>query len=242
MKGLKRILRLPQPGEREWQKRFEQQRGRPPSEREVWDRRFALLFEGWTDKRWAATRDLRSLLFAAGVTLKPGDARWRLEEVEVVGQTVRCITKAFGQPVSRIIGGVVIKRTHASQWPLGTYWKRCAAWEGMGVVRINTISFAHERAEHVLTHELGHYLQESQDLIDAFVEATGGYQFNPLGVAQFNLTEYRCGGQPPNEYASRGGLYEDFAVSFEAFVYQQINRPLLGSILDSRRRRFFASL
>jgi hypothetical protein len=92
----------------------------------------------------------------------------------------------------------------------------------------------------VLIHELGHYFEESRNLIDSFRQATGGHQFNLLGFAQLNITEYEPGGEPPNQWARRNGLYEDFAVSFETFVYQRIGEPVAGNVLDPRRGAFFA--
>lgn len=107
------------------------------NKKERWDARFAQQFDGWTDAHRAATFELRALLYQAGVTLKSSDARWTLDEAAVVGLVVRNIAWAFGGPASRIIGGVTIKRTHASRWPLGFAGRRCYGWEGLGMVRLN---------------------------------------------------------------------------------------------------------
>jgi hypothetical protein len=216
------------------------QRLTPIRRRERWDSDFSQQIAGWTDADWAATDALRALLYEAGVTLEAGDALWTLDEATVVGQVVRNIAQAFGEPVSRIVGGVVVKRTRASRWPLGFAGRRCYGWEGLGTVRLNDSAFAApSRAEHVLTHELGHYFQESRGLLNAFLRATGGYQFNWLGIAQLNLTSYRCGGEPPNRWLREAGVYEDFAGSFETFVYHQIGQPAPGSVLDDGRVQFF---
>jgi hypothetical protein len=225
--------------DRDWAKQFVQQHGRAPGEQEWWDHRFARQIAGWTDADWDGTSALRSLLYTVGVTIKSGDAHWTLDEVAIVDQVIHNIAHAFGGDAARIISGVTIRRTHASRWPLGFAWVRCGAWEGSGIVRINDSAFARGQADHVLTHELGHYFQESRDLIDGFREATGGQQFDLFGIAQFNLTPYRCGGQPPNDWTRQNGLYEDFAASFETFVYHQIGDPIPGNVLDERRRQFF---
>lgn len=205
-----------------------------------WDQQLRRQVAGWTDVRWVAAADLRSLLYEAGITLRAGDAQWTLDEVATVGQAVRYIARAFGEPVSRIVGGVTIKRTRASRWPLGFAWTRCYSWEGLGVVRLNDSAFAAPgRAERVLTHELGHYFQERRGLLKAFMRATGGHQFNWLGIAQLNLTTYRCGGEAPNLWLRKAGVYEDFAGSFETFVYHQIGLLGSGSVLGARRAEFF---
>ena len=214
----------------------------PIRQQDRWDLGFSRQIAGWSEGQWAVTADLRTLLYKAGVTLKAGDALWTLDEVAVIGQVIGNVAQAFGAPASRIVGGVTIKRTHASQWPLGWAWVRCYGWEGLGVVRLNDSAFAAPgRAERVLTHELGHYFQEARGLLRAFLHATDGYQFNLLGVAQFNLTPYRCGGEPPNRWLREHGVYEDFAGSFEAFVSHQIGQPNPSSLLDTRRSEFFRS-
>lgn len=213
-----------------------------PTRRRVrWDRRFRRQLAGWTDDQGAAA-GLRSLLYEAGVTLKAGNARWRPDEVIIVGQVIGNIAQAFGEPVSRIVGGVTIKRTHTSKWPLGFAWARCYGWQGLGIVRLNDSAFAApHRAEHVLTHELGHYFQESRVMLRAYMRATGGHQFNWFGLALFNLSPYRCEEDPPNQWCLDNGVYEDFAGSFETFVYAQIGKPLAGHVLGPRRAQFFGS-
>lgn len=223
----------------EWAKQFEREQGRPPTEQELWDHRFSRQIAGWTEPDWTATSALRISLHAAGVTIESGDARWTLDEVDIVEQAIDNIAQAFGGDAAPIISGVKLKRTHDSRWPLGFAWMRCGAWEGSGIVRINDVAFARGQADHVLTHELGHYFQESRDLIDEFREATGGHQFDLLGFAQLNLTSYSYGGQPPNDWSKENGVYEDFAASFETFVYDRIGDPIPGNVLDDRRREFF---
>jgi hypothetical protein len=226
--------------DRDWLKQFEAEHGQPPAEQDWWDYGFASQIPGWTVEDWAATDELRHLLYKAGVRIRSGSAAWSLDEVAVVGRAVRNIARAFGGQVRDIIGGVTIRRTRDSRWPLGLAWTRCAGWEGMGTVRLNNRAFANPvRAAHVLTHELGHYFQESRWLLDEFLEATGGYQFNLLGIAQFNLTPYRYGGEPPNDWLKEHGVYEDFAGSFETFVYHQLGDPIPGNVLDTSRRLFF---
>ena len=226
----------------EWAKWFEQEHGRPPTEQELWDHRFSRQIAGWTEPDWTVTSALRSSLFAAGITIESGDARWTLDEVAIVEQVIHNIAQAFGGDAAPIVSGVMLKRTHASRWPLGFAWVRCGAWEGSGIVRINDSAFARGQADHVLTHEIGHYFQESRDLIDEFLEATGGHQFDLFGIGQFNLTPYSYGGQPPNDWSKQNGLYEDFAASFETFVYHQVGDPIPGNVLDDRRREFFLGL
>lgn len=211
-----------------------------PRRWEQWESHFSRQIAGWTDADWAAAADLRWRLYEAGVTLKAGDARWTPGEASTVGQAVGNIAQAFGEPVSRIVGGAIIRRTRTSRWPLGFAGRRCYGWEGLGVVRLNDSAFAAPgRAERVLMHELGHYFQESCNLIDAFLRATGGHQFNWLGIAQLNLTPYRCGGQAPAAWCEESGVYEDFAGSFETFVFHQIGRPHPSNVLDSTRACFF---
>lgn len=225
--------------DREWAESFEREQGRAPAGQDWWDHQFSLQIAGWTPAGWGASSALRSSLYSAGVTIRCGDARWTLDEVAIVDQVVHNIAQAFGGHASPILSGVTIKRTHASQWPLGFAWMRCGAWEGSGIVRINDSAFARGQADHVLTHELGHYFQESRDLIDEFLEATGGYQFDLLGFAQLNLTSYKYGGQPPNDWTKENGVYEDFAASFETFVYHELGDPIAGNVLDDARRQFF---
>jgi hypothetical protein len=214
--------------------------GRPPTHKDWWESQFSRQVAGWTDAHWASTAALRSALYEAGVTVRSGDATWTLDELAMVEQVVGNIAQAFSRPASRIVGGVIVRRTHASQFPLGFAWKRCLGWEGLGTVRLNDSAFALPgRAERVLTHELGHYFQEAQRLTNQFMRATGGYQFNLMGAAQLNLTAYRCGGQAPNAWLRENGVCEDFAGSFETFVYQQIGRPHPDSLLDVRRAEFF---
>jgi hypothetical protein len=204
-----------------------------------WEQRLAAQVRDWSAADWEASQGIRERLFLARVHLESGDACWTPGEVAVVDQVVVNIGRAFdGQP-ERVVGGVIIKRTVASRWPLGFTWKRCLGWEGLGVVRMNDSAFSAGRAAHVLTHELGHYFEESRRLIEPFRRATGGYQFNPLGLAQLNITEYQPGGEPPNRWVTRSGLYEDFAVSFETYVYRRIGEPVAGNVLDPRRGAFF---
>jgi hypothetical protein len=223
-----------------WVARFEQEQGRPPGSQDRWEYGFARQIAGWTEADWKARRAPCGRLYEAGVCLASGDACWTADEVALVGQVVGNIERAFGGRAERIIGGVTIKRTRSSKWPLGYAWRRCLGWEGLHAVRLNDSAFASGRAAHVLTHELGHYFEESRHLIGPFRKATGGCQFNLLGLAQLNITVYRPGGEPPNDWARRNGLYEDFAISFETFVYQQIGEPVRGNVLDPRRRLFFA--
>jgi len=209
---------------------------------ERWNTRFAQQLDGWTADQWAATSDLRALLYETGVKLKAGDAQWSLDEANIVGQVVRNIAQAFGGHAAPIISGVTIKRTHASRWPFGFAGRQCYGWEGLGVVRLNDSAFAARgRAERVLTHELGHYYQEARAMLKAYMRATGGYQFNLLGFAQLNLTTYHCEEDPPNQWCLDNGVYEDFAGSFETFVYHQIGNPHPGHVLGPRRAQFFGS-
>jgi len=83
-----------------WIRRFEADRGRPPTRRDWWDHQFARQVAGWTDAHWASTAVLRSALYDAGVTVKSGDASWTLEELAVVEQVVGNIAQAFGRPAS----------------------------------------------------------------------------------------------------------------------------------------------
>ena len=214
--------------------------GRNAGTPERWEQRFAAQVAGWTGADWEASQPVLALLYRAGVRLISGDACWTATEVALVGQVVGNIERAFGGRVERIIGGVTIKRTRASKWPLGYAWKRCLGWQGLRAVRLNNSAFASGRAAHVLTHELGHYFEETRRLIEPFRQATGGHQFNLLSIAQLNITEYKPGGQPPNTWARRNGLYEDFAVSFETFVYQRLGQPVAGNVLDPRRGSFLA--
>jgi hypothetical protein len=223
-----------------WKRQFQRDVGHPPTRKDWWEHQFARQVAGWTDAHWASTSAMRSTLYAAGVTVKSGDASWTVDELTVVERVVGNIARAFEGPASRIVGGVIIRRTRASQFPLGFAWKRCLGWEGLGTVRLNDSAFAQPgRAERVLTHEFGHYLQESRGLTNQFLRATGGYQFNLFGAAQLNLTAYRCGGEAPNDWLRENGACEDFAGSFETFVYRQIGRPLPDSVLDVRRSEFF---
>ncbi len=223
-----------------WKRQFERDAGRPPTRKDWWEHQFARQVADWTDAHWASTSALRSTLYEAGVTVISGDATWTVDELAVAGRVVDNIAQAFGGPASRFVRGAIIRRTHASQFPLGFAWKRCLGWEGLGIVRLNDSAFAHPgRAERVLTHEFGHYFQESQGLTNQFLRATGGSQFNLLGAAQLNLTTYRCGGQAPNAWLRENGVCEDFAGSFETFVYHQIGRPIPDSVLDIRRSEFF---
>jgi hypothetical protein len=226
--------------EEEWEEQFEQEHGRPPTEQDWWDYQFSAEIAGWTSSDWVLTYALRLLLYAADVTIKSGDAQWVLSEVEIIGQVVQNITQAFGGDASSIIGGVTIKRMHANQWPLGFAWEPCGARQALGTIRINDSAFAAGVADHVLTHELGHYFQQSQGLIDDFRKATGGYQFNLLGIAQLNLTPYNWGGTPPNEWVKENGIYEDFAASFETFVYYRIGNPIPDNTMGARRYWFFS--
>jgi len=225
----------------QWEQEFRDAHGgQDPTDQDWWDYQFSLQIAGWSAGNWVTTCALRALLYIAGVTIKSGDAQWTLEEIATVGQVVSNIAQAFGAPVSRIIGGVTLKRMHKSLWPLGFGWKPGGAWEALGTVRVNDSAFAVPgNAEHALTHELGHYFQESQGLIDDFRKATGGSQFNLFGMASLNLTPYKWGGTPPNEWVKKNGLYEDFAASFEIFVYQQIGDPCPGAVMDTSRFRFF---
>ena len=224
----------------QWNRQFEKDTGRPPTRRDWWEHQFARQVAGWTDAHWALTSAMRSTLYEAGVSVRSGDAAWTVDELAVVERVGGNIAQAFGRPASRIVGGVIIRRTQASQFPLGFAWKRCLGWEGLGIVSLNDSAFANPgRAERVLTHEFGHYFQESQRLINQFLRVTSGYQFNVLGAAQLNLTAYRCGGEAPNAWLRENGACEDFAGSFETFVYQQIGRPLADNVLDVRRAEFF---
>jgi hypothetical protein len=223
-----------------WKRRFRQDIGHPPTRRDWWNHEFSRQVSDWTEAHWASTSALRSTLFEAGVTVKSGDATWTVDELSVVERVVGNVAQAFGRSARSIVGGVLIRRTRVSQFPLGFAWKRCLGWEGLGTVRLNDSAFALPgRAERVLTHEFGHYLLETQGLINQFLRATGGYQFNLLGAAQLNLTPYRCGGEAPNDWLRENGVCEDFAGSFETFVYHQIGRPHADCVLDVRRAEFF---
>ena len=223
-----------------WEGRFHEEYGRAPTEQDWWNYQFAVEGAGRASDESTLTRALDSLLHAARVTVKDGDARWMLGEVGSIGNVIRNLTEAFGGDVSRMIGGVTIKRTHASRWPLGFAWKPCGAWHGYRTIRINDSAFAARVADHVLTHELGHYFQQSRGLIADFRKATGGSQFNLLGIAQLNLTPYNWGGTPPNDWVIMNGLYEDFAASFETFVYHRLGRPIQENVMGSERLEFFS--
>ena len=223
-----------------WQVRFREEYGRVPTAHDWWDYLFSTAGAVWVSDGSVLTHALSPLLSDAGVTVESGDARWTLGQVVSIGEVIRNLTEAFGGDVSRMIGGVTIRRTHASRWPLGFAWKPCGAWHGFGTIRINDSAFAAGVADHVLTHELGHYFQGSRRLLGAFRKATGGSQFNWLGAAQLNMTPYYWGGTPPNDWVIVSGLYEDFAASFETFVYDRIGKPIRENVLGPERLEFFS--
>ena len=229
-----------EPWDEGWKERFRKDYGRAPTEQDWWDHQVTMLRTGRASDESTLTRALHSLLHAARVAVKDGDARWTLGEVASIGNVIQNLAQVFGGDVSRMIGGVTITRTHASRWPLGFVWKPCGAWHGYGTIRINDSAFAAGVADHVLTHELGHYFQQSRRLLDAFRKATGGSQFNLLGIAQLNLTPYYWGGTPPNDWVILNGLYEDFAASFETFVYHRLGRPIRENVLGPERLEFFS--
>lgn len=64
-----------------------------------------------------------------------------------------------------------------------------------------------DAAGHTVTHELGHYLAETQHLLSSF------------NRARSHVCPYR--------FAEDSGLSEDLAASFEIFVFESIGRPVI---------------
>jgi RHS repeat-associated protein len=230
--------------EEEWEKQFEKEHGRPPTEQDWWDYQFSLQISDWSAGAWATTYALRQLLFAAGVTIQAGFddiavwhgafcpgvnvdpvIKWTLSEVAVIGQVISNIAQVFGNNARHIVGGVNFVRLHNARWPLIYAGQKARAFEEFLTVYVNDSAFSQPGAgEHVLTHELGHYLQDSHFGLLS--------QFRRARSSQF-----------PNRYARDNGLAEDFAASFEIFVFGSIGRPCIENgealTVDQSRRDFF---
>lgn len=217
----------------EWKTRFQRARGPDPTEQDWWDYQFSLQISDWSAGTWAVTYETRQVLFLAGVTLLAGfectwyrrslPVLWTQSEVAEVGQAVHNIAQVFGNNARHIVGGVKIMRMRNARWPLLFAGKKAPAFEQFLTIYVNDGAFRSPGiGEHTLTHELGHYLQESQHLLGKFKRTRS--------------TVY------PNEYASTSGPSEDFAASFEIFIYESIGHPVLenGEVLtvDQSRRDF----
>jgi hypothetical protein len=154
----------------------------------------------------------------------PLRALWAPSEVVETGLAVRNIARVFGDHGRHIAGGADIVRTRNARYPFLIAGKKAPAFEQMLTTHINDTAFRSPgTGEHTVTHELGHYVQESRHLLGAFRRARSA--------------DY------PNDHARLHGPAEDFAASFEIFVYESLGDPVVERgrtlRLDASRRDFF---
>ena len=217
-------------GDEERGEQSEQELGR-------WDRLFSLQITDWGARAWEATHEARQALRLAGVTLSAGfectwyrlslPVLWTPREVAEAGRAVRNIAQVFGQDARHIVGGARIVRMRNARYPFLFAGKRAPAFQQLLTTHVNDHAFRSPgTGEHTLTHELGHYLQESQHLLGKFKRARSSVY--------------------PNDYARTRGPAEDFAASFEVFVYESLGTPVIENgqalALDQSRRDFFLRL
>ena len=213
---------------------LEQDLRRPLPEQDPWDRLFSLQLTDLSARAWEATLDARQALCLAGVTLSAGfectwyrvplPVLWTPREVAEVGRAVRNIAQVFGQDARHIVSGARIVRRRNARYPFLLAGRRAPAFQQLLTTHVNDHAFRSPgTGEHTLTHELGHYLQESQHLLGKFKRARSSVY--------------------PNDYARTRGPAEDFAASFEVFVYESLGAPVIENgqalALDKSRRDFF---
>jgi hypothetical protein len=148
---------------------FEHEHGYVPTEHDWWDHQFSLQFEDWNAGCWEQTHPLRTLLWAAGVTLKAGDIKWTVAQAEVVGEAVQRIADRFdGSPRPAIGGVIIILKTVTEPW-WGPVWRwrnkkpagfRFGGYEDRGKIHMRP----HNVNVASLLHEMGHYYDEKHHL------------------------------------------------------------------------------
>jgi hypothetical protein len=205
-----------------------------PPEQEAWDRVLSRHMADRGVRAGRITGEARRALFRAGVTLSAGfdctwyrlprPALWTPEEVVAAGQAVHNIARVFGNGARHIVGGARIVRMRYARYPLLFMGKRAPAFQQFLTTHVNDHAFRSPgTGEHTLTHEFGHYLHESQQLLRHFKRARSA--------------DY------PNDHARTHGAVEDFAASFEVFVYESLGNPVIEKgralAVDPSRRQFF---
>jgi hypothetical protein len=192
-------------------------KGHPPGEQDGWDYHFSLQFRDWNAASWEQTYPLRTLLRAAGVTLKAGDVQWTVAQAEVVGRAVQRITDRFdGDPRPVIGGAIVILKTVTNPWwaPLWR-WRnkkprsfRFGGYQYRGKIYMRP----HNVRTASLLHEMGHYYDEKRHLSRAYEK-----QVRQAGL---DIDTNR---------------FEDFANAFRDYVLGKLESGVKHDYLDRLR-------
>lgn len=191
-----------------------------------WDAQLALRIADLDPAAWAAIIEQRERLFAAGAHLLHLRAPWKVAEVAAMGRALAHIGRVFGNGGEHLVRGVRLVRLRQVRFPLVYAGRPCPAFEAFGRVWLGDAAFRSPlSAEHSVVHELGHYVQESLHLLGQFKQARSDV--------------YPC------PYA-RTSAVEDFASSFEIFVYERIGEPVVENgvtlTVDDSRAAFFSQL